>query len=188
MNPDGSGITDLTRNPGVDNQLPEWSPDSREITYMTQRSGTVQDMTVSQALGIASILIQVALLVGCILLLVRRWKLPFGAITLIITLGGLLLSMLGDQYVLLLAALFTGLVADLLLRWFAPSREHPVHEVLLACGVPVVWSSLYFLTLSLTQGMAWSMPLWTGSIVLAGLVGLGLSFLLRPTLSKGEPV
>ncbi len=40
--------------------------------------------------------------------------------------------------------------------------------------MPVVWSGLYFLALSLTQGVGWSPHLWAGAIVLSGLVGLGL--------------
>ncbi len=185
MNRDGSGVTNLTRNPGVENQLPAWSPDSREITYMTQRQAMQLNGAMMQSLGIASIIIQAALLVGVVLLLVQRWRLPFGAFTLMISLNGLLLSVLGNQYVLIPAALLTGLVADVLFWWLHPSVKQPVRYTLLAGSVPVVWSGLYFLTLSLTQGIGWSLPLWTGAILLAGLVGLLLSFLFRLPLDTG---
>ena len=188
MNADGSGITNLTRNPGVDNQLPEWSPDSHEIVYMTQRQVAQPGVSLAQSLGITSIIIQAALLMGFILLLIRRWKLPFGALTLIITLNGLLLSALGDQYMLLPAALLTSLVADLLIWQLHPSVEHPVPYTLFACSVPVIWSALYFLALSLTQRVVWSLPLVTGSIILAGLTGLVLSFAFRlPLYTGGRP-
>jgi hypothetical protein len=48
----------------------------------------------------------------------------------------------------------------------------------------MVWSALYFLTLSLTQRVAWSLPLWMGAILLAGVVGWGLSVLLRLSLVR----
>ena len=179
MNPDGSEITNLTRNPGVESQLPAWSPDSGQITYMAQRFPSQLDAVVPQSLGIASILIQAAALVGVILLLIRRWQVPFGTFTLMITLNGLLLSLLAEQYELLPAALFTGLFADVLAFRFTHAGERPVRSALLAASVPVVWSGLYFLTLVLTQGIGWSLPFWTGSILLAGLVGLALSFVLR---------
>ena len=178
MNADGSGATNLTRNPGVDNLLPGWSPDSREITYMTQRQTAQTDLTTTNALGIASFIIQAALLVGCILWLVRRWRLSFGALTLVITLNGLLLSLLGDQYTLLPALFVAGLVADLLYWWLNPGVEQPVRFALFATCVPLVWSALYFLTIFLTQGIGWSFPLWTGAIVMAGLTGLAVNFLV----------
>ncbi len=184
MNADGSGITNLTRNPGVDNILPEWSPDSRQITYMTQRQAAPPNTPLAQSLGIASIILQAALLLGFLWLLVRRFRVPFGALTLLLTLNGLLLSLLADQYALLPSALATGLIADLLLRWSAPAREYPVREAFFACAVPMVWSALYFLTLSLTQRVAWSLPLWMGAILLAGVVGWGLSVLLRLSLVR----
>lgn len=184
MNADGSGITNLSRNPGVDNILPEWSPDSREITYMTQRQAAQSDASLAQSLTIAAIIMQALLLVAFILLLVGRWSISFGAFTLLITLNGFLLSMLTNQYALLPAALVTGLVADILLWRLAPLREHPLRYVFFAVAVPVVWSGLYFLTLALTQEIAWSLPLWTGAIILAGLAGAGLSCLLSLTRSQ----
>ncbi len=184
MNADGSGITNLSRNPGVDDILPEWSPDSREIAYMTQRQAAQSDASLAQSLTIAAIIMQALLLVAFILLLVGRWSIPFGVFTLLITLNGFLLSMLTNQYALLPAALVTGLVADILLWRLAPLREHPLRYVFFAVAVPVVWSGLYFLTLALTQEIAWSPPLWAGAIILAGLAGAGLSCLLSLTRSQ----
>ena len=38
----------------------------------------------------------------------------------------------------------------------------------------------YFLDLMVTQGIIWSIHLWLGSCVMAGIVGLVLSYLLAP--------
>jgi hypothetical protein len=39
--------------------------------------------------------------------------------------------------------------------------------------------------LIVTQGLAWSVHVWTGSIVLSGIVGLLLSYLLMPAAEAG---
>ncbi len=38
----------------------------------------------------------------------------------------------------------------------------------------------YFVALAMTEGISWSIHLWTGSIGLAGLTGWLLSYLLMP--------
>jgi hypothetical protein len=61
-------------------------------------SGTQTLESMAQSLGIASIMIQAALQMGFILALVRRWRLPFGALTLIVALPGALLCAQHDHY------------------------------------------------------------------------------------------
>jgi hypothetical protein len=46
--------------------------------------------------------------------------------------------------------------------------------------VPLVWYSLYFLALHLTHGVWWSVHVWAGAIVVAGLVGWLVSYLVVP--------
>jgi hypothetical protein len=46
--------------------------------------------------------------------------------------------------------------------------------------VSVIWGALFGLALHLTEHIAWSIHLWLGSILLAGLVGLSLSVVLKP--------
>jgi hypothetical protein len=55
--------------------------------------------------------------------------------------------------------------------------------VLFAGAVPIIFYSLYYLTLQMTQGIAWTIHLWLGSIFLAGVLGLFVSFLLLSPLS-----
>jgi hypothetical protein len=51
-----------------------------------------------EALGIASVVLQTGLLMGFVLLALRRWTLPFGAVALVFTLDIVLLSFMKDQY------------------------------------------------------------------------------------------
>ena len=90
------------------------------------------------------------------------------------------MSFMHDQYRFIPAAAAAGLAADLLLRWLQPSRVRSGALRLFAFAVPAINYALYFVVLMVTQGIDWSVHLWTGSIVLAGVVGLLLSYLLIP--------
>ncbi|KPV54413.1 hypothetical protein SE17_03905 [Kouleothrix aurantiaca] len=133
-----------------------------------------------KALGVAGFLLQPALLMGLLLLALRRWTLPFGSLTLVIALNTALLSVMHDQYLMIPVAALAGLLADGLLQFLQPSVERPAALRIFALVVPAILYTLYFLTLMLTVGIAWSTHLWVGAIVLAGIVGLLLSYLVLP--------
>ena len=143
----------------------------------------------SLSLGLVSILFQAALLAAIVLLLVRRFTLPFGAFTMIFTINITLLSILGNHYNLIPAAALGGLGADLLYWWLKPSTKRPDMLRLFAFAVPAFFYLCYFLGLQIIQGIQWSIHLWLGSVFMAGIAGLLLSFLmvpLRGTVTKEE--
>ncbi len=133
-----------------------------------------------QSLGIMSILLQAGLLMGLVLLAVFRWILPLGSLTLMFALNATLMSFMRDQYRFIPAAALAGFAADLLLRWLRPSMARSGAFRLFAFAVPAIYYTLYFVAIMVTQGLDWSVHLWTGAIVLAGVVGLLLSYLLIP--------
>ncbi len=143
---------------------------------------------VEQALLLASILLQTGLLMGMSFLLIRRWRLPLGALTLIFTLNGSLMSVLAEQYGLIPTMLLAGIVADLLLWLLKPAATRPAALRLFAFVVPFVLSLCYFLTLMLTDTVLfnWSIDLWLGSSVMAGMASLLLSYLLVPPEGPAE--
>jgi hypothetical protein len=133
-----------------------------------------------QSLGIVGFLLQTAILMGLLLLTMRRWRLPLGSLTLVFGLNAALMSFMHDQYRFIPAAAVAGLVADLLIDRLKPTMERPGALRLFACAVPVTYYVFYYAVLMVTQGLGWSVHLWTGSIVLTGVVGLLLSYLLIP--------
>ncbi len=141
----------------------------------------------SEGSGVASILLQTGLLMGTILLVLRFWALPVGALTLMITLNAAAMGFLnrhgGYPLALVVAAGAAGLAADLLRAHLRPTAERPAAWRLFAFAVPTVLYLCYFLGLMLTEGIAWSVHLWAGSIVLAGIAGWLLSYLLVPPRS-----
>lgn len=114
---------------------------------------------------------------GAVLILVTGWTLPFGALTVMFTLNGLLMVVFGDRYVMIIPVVIAGILADLLLLWLKPSVARRRRLYLFAVSVPVLLYALYFLALQLTQGIGWSVHLWLGALVMAGLMGWLVSFL-----------
>ncbi|MGH8355397.1 MAG: hypothetical protein ACRERY_18020 [Pseudomonas sp.] len=146
----------------------------------------------AQALGLISLLLQTALLMGVVLLAVRRWLLPWGSLTLLLGLNITLLTLMRDKgyqsnpldtgaFPLIAVAILGGVAADLL-RWrLRPSARRPAAFRLFAFAVPTIVYGLYFLALHVFGGgVWWTIHLWAGAIGMAGVVGLLLSFLVVP--------
>ena len=147
-----------------------------------------------QLLGAFGFILQSGILMSVVLLALRRWPLRPGTLTLIFTLNASLMAFMRDiflatsPYVLVLVAILGGAAADLLLWRLRPSTERPGRLRCFAFLVPTLLYTLYFLALMLTGGIWWSVPMWTGSVVYAGLVGWLLSYLLvPPSLWPGHP-
>jgi hypothetical protein len=141
-------------------------------------SGLAQEL--AQGLGATSVWVQTGLLLGLVLVALRRWALPFGSLTLVFTLNAVLLSFMHDQYRFILVALAAGVIADLLLVKLRPSVSRPEALRLFGFAVPVVLYTLYFLVIIFGEGIGWSVHMWVGTVVTAGVVGLLLSYLAAP--------
>jgi hypothetical protein len=145
------------------------------------------------ALGIASVLLQTGVLMGLLLPIIRRWTLPLGSLTLIFTTNSVLLALMRDRTLatgplpIIGAALVAGIAADILCRVLRPAGEATQNLRITAFAIPAILYALYFGTLQLFGGIWWTLPFWTGAVVLAGVVGLLLSFVLLPTSASEGP-
>jgi hypothetical protein len=130
--------------------------------------------------GLTGILLANAVLLAPVLLMLRRWRVPFGAVTLIFTLNAVLMGALVEfrNGSWIAAALAAGLAADGLIAALraGPGRTGALRAV--ATAVPLVQWALYFVAQQLDGGVAWSIEMWSGVIVMAMLSGLGLSVLM----------
>lgn len=143
--------------------------------------------------GVSYVLIPTALVMGFSLLALQRWSLPPGSLTLLIAGNAGLMFGMGVRYnsqnvPVLLAALAGGVIADVLYGILKPSAERVAALRVFAFAAPFGLFLLYFGTLILTAGIWWRIHMWLGAPFLAGVVGLGLSFLVRPPAYPGEPV
>ena len=139
-----------------------------------------------KSFGVACVLLQAGLLMGFVLLALKRWQLPFGAFTFVLTLNAALMSVFSDQYRMILVAFAAGLVADLLIKFLRLSSTRLDTLRIFAFIVPVVYYLGYFILLMSMDGITWKIHLWLGSSFMAGIVGLVLSFLLVPPLQAVE--
>jgi hypothetical protein len=131
-------------------------------------------------LGAASILLLAGIQMGLVLVALRRWRLPVGTLTLVFTVNVALMGVFKDNYPLIPVATVAGLIADFLLWRLQPSIGRPDALRLFAFSVPVIFFLCYFIPIILSIGITWKIHLWLGSCVMAGIIGLGLSYLLIP--------
>ncbi|HEX9068250.1 MAG TPA: hypothetical protein VF807_05740 [Ktedonobacterales bacterium] len=141
--------------------------------------------------GLASIILHSALVSGAMLVAISHWRIPFGSFAIMLAINGVLIDSQAEKPLFLsvgLLAGLAGLLVDLLYLWLRPSETGVWSLRLFAFLAPAMFFLLYFVALgALKGGIVWSVPLWTGSIFEAGVVGLLLSFLLLRT-APGEPL
>jgi hypothetical protein len=95
------------------------------------------------------------------------------------------LNFSGDYPLALVVGAGVGaLSVDVLYAWLRPTVTRLAAWRLFAFAAPAAFYLWYFLALMLTDGVAWSVHLWVGSIVLAGIAGWLLSYLLLPPRSS----
>ena len=140
-----------------------------------------------QAAGLASIFLQAAILIGLLLSALRRWTLPPGSLTLLLGLNVALMVVVNDIYVdtgplpMIGVGLLAGLAGDVLLWWLKPSARRVGALRGFAFLLPVMLYALYYGALALFAGGTWwVVHVWTGAILLAGVVGVLVSFLIFP--------
>lgn len=156
-----------------------------------------------ESMGILSVIVQTVLLMGPVLLAAHRWVLPPGSVTIIFTVNAALVSTLQDRWYFIPAAAIAGFAADVLLGKLRRSTVHLWEFRLFAFAVPALYTLLYFLALGYAttllpplgpstlrlEGIGWSVQLRLGAVLVAGLVGVLLSYLIAPPrpLPTGRP-
>jgi hypothetical protein len=140
-----------------------------------------------EARGMTGIMLDTALLMGGILLMMRQWKLAPGALTIVFAVNATLMGCLFPgpyPIIFVLARALAGIIADGLLGWLKPSLTRPSALRAFAVLVPVVIFALYFLAARFTVEILWTTHLWTGSLAIAGAIGVLLSLLVVPPSSS----
>lgn len=138
--------------------------------------------TTTRGGGLQDILVTNIILLAPVLLMLRRWRVPFGSVTYMYTLNTIMMSTLvafrsRDEIVV---SVIAGLAADLLIlalkRWHGRAASFRAIAVL----IPLALWSAHFLQRQLSGGIAWSIEFTAGVTVMAALSGLALSLLMAP--------
>lgn len=130
--------------------------------------------------AVAGILLYTIAMMGMILLMRRRWRIPPGSLTVSFTFLALLWPMLSEyrEAGLIPALVLAGVIGDLLLARF--SRRIRLFALLLP---PALWA-LFFLCVELFQdGLGWEPTLWVGLLVTTAGLGYAMSLLVFPPYS-----
>ncbi|MCU0475589.1 MAG: hypothetical protein MUC99_05695 [Anaerolineae bacterium] len=140
-----------------------------------------------QDFGVATILMMAAILTGFILPMVRRWRVPFGTFTLMFTLSTALLTVLNDAFIFIIGAAVAGLVTDVLAARWQPAAGGAWRLLMVTFAAPALYFAGYFATVRVIEGtMPWSIHVWTGAIVIAGMVGTSLALMVMASAAPNR--
>ena len=123
-----------------------------------------------------------ALVVGGALVALRRGLLPVGALTVMLGLNavGMILmrghATLEAQLTFVLVALAAGALGDVLLLRLRPSVERIAQLRAFAFLLPAGYFAIYLAVVVLRFGSGWTVHALSGIVVMAGIVGLLMSF------------
>jgi hypothetical protein len=160
---------------GVERVLAEFAPAS---------DGRARVLDAAQQWAIGNVLITNWTLLAPVLLIVKRWRPPFGTVTfLFFGTSFLMASLTGFLYrSVLLPPLLAGVVADILIAAWWPLRAHATKLRAFAALVPAALWAMHFLATWLQWGLAWGPAMWLGVICWSAAGGVALSLLVFPTV------
>jgi hypothetical protein len=141
------------------------------VAASTSRGVLPYDQAVE--LGLFGVMVQSALLVGLVTEVRRRFELPFGSLTLIVGLEGLVIGVANNLDFMVLVAVLGGLAGDV---WLLLLRDRPT---LFAFALPATLYACYLVSLLLVYGTWWEVHAVTGTVVVAGLTGCMVSVVMR---------
>lgn len=159
-----------------------------QTPYAAGRSG---DAFAWQTATISYMLIPSIIIMFFLLLAVRRWKLPMGTFTALITLNAVMMFALSIEYngfmwPVLVATLVAGIVADVLYAMLKPSVSNLRGMRFFAALVPLLYNVFIIVAMLVSYGMWWTVHMWGGVPFITGAIGLALSMLVAPPAIPSE--
>jgi hypothetical protein len=124
-------------------------------------------------IGVFGVMLQSALLVALVTKLRERFELPFGALTIIVGIEGLLLGLVQNVDYMVLVAVLGGLAGDV---WLLVLRDRPGA---FSFALPATLYAFYIASIVIVYGTWWEVHAVAGIVVVAGLTGWAINFLMR---------
>ncbi|MFL5928970.1 MAG: hypothetical protein ACJ77E_18735 [Gaiellaceae bacterium] len=136
----------------------------------------------TRIVGVATVLTANLLFMAPLLFAMRRWRLPFGSATVLITTQAVIESSMKEMERgwLIAAALLAGLATDALIARLRVTPERVGAQRVVAGVAPLVLWLSYFGILWFGYGVGWERNIWLSAVMLAGLSGVLLNSLLVP--------
>jgi hypothetical protein len=132
--------------------------------------------------GVGDEIVWTVLLMGISLLVLRRWRPPFGSYTILFGVTTTAVNAVWDfdHGWSIVAGVIGGIVADVLVLMLDPRAGRPLQFRIFAAVVPTVMWAAYFVTIAIAYGMGWKTPMWAGAVTFAAPVGVLISALIVP--------
>jgi hypothetical protein len=136
-----------------------------------------------QKTGIMAALFTSLILVAPVLLMLRRWRLPFGAATILfLVVATIIVAVDGfEAWENLLAAAAAGVAVDAAIARLRPAPDRLGAFRAVGSLIPMAVIGCTFLAAVWRFRLGWPAELWTGTVFFAGLAGYALAFLMQPT-------
>ncbi len=155
------------------------------FTFLAPTS-VLKAQTTEQSLAVLGIVFQSMVLSMLLLLAIRRWHMPIGSFTLVLTINALALSFMHYTFIVIPIGAVAGLLIDVLYHFLQPSIKRVDAFRLFAGLVPIIIYAVYFLALWITMGIVWSIHLSIGSILVSGIAGWLISYVMIPPTVPAE--
>ncbi len=137
-----------------------------------------------EALGMAAIILSSVIFSGMFLLILKRFELPLGALTIIFIAYTTIISLIKGYYFLIPVGTISGILIESLYHILRPFKTTALKTRIFAFSINFILFFVYFIALILLFGVWWSIHLWLGAPFLAGITGLLISYLIIPIDSE----
>ena len=148
--------------------------------YINPTISTVGFHQTENPLGIVSLFVFPAILLGGALVLVSRFELPIGALAFTFAVPALMGAVINDLFFLAVPAVAAGLAGDLINRYYLKDSDSVVPLRVFGAVVPATFVVFYLTVVEVVWGMVWTIHVWGGAIFLAAAAGLLLTYVVVP--------
>lgn len=185
---DGSHAVNVTRFASLDASHPAWRSKTELMFTAAGRPRAIYT-SLGKAYSMDAVIISTLVTIGLVLMLVRRWRMPVGSMTVLLGLYAIALATQSDTYWDIAAALVTGIVADILLAVLKDGARAGNGLYAFAFVVAFTMTGAYVASVRMhNYGLGWSPNMTIGAPFIAGLAGLIVSFCFASPLAIGQPV
>jgi WD40 repeat protein len=179
--------TNVSQLAGLNASRPAWTPRGDLIFTATGRP-----VPATTFLGLAysedANLIESIVVAGIALLLIRRWRMPLGAMIFLLGMFAIAMALQSDLFYEIIAAILTGVLADIAIAALGERARDGFGFYAMGFGIPSVLFTLYLIIAKLTLpgGLGWPPNMIVGSPFIAGFAGLLVAFCFAPPLRAPE--
>lgn len=184
-NADGTHVRNVTQLAAQDASHPAWRSNNEVLFTAAGRPLPIYTQ-IGKAYSMDAILITSLITIGLVLMLVRRWRMPIGSMTVLLTLYAIALATQSDTYWDIPGLVATGVMADVLLASIGERARSGNAFYTFAFIVPFVLTASYLVSVRVHDGaLGWPPNMIIGAPFIAGIVGLFVSFCFAPPLRVG---